>query len=292
MMLSLITVNYNGAGKTIRLLDSLKEQTDQNFCIFVVDNASEPAHREKLTNALEQYPFAQFIASPTNTGFSGGNNLGIKQALAQNTQWIVLINNDAWVTRQFIAGIKAFVSCRTESVIAFPIREADRTAYCGRIEWLKPALSHVYEKFKAKSLNSKVYAIGAGMAIHRSVFEKIGYLDERYFLYFEDADFSMRARHADIPIEIAPQGIHHEVSATTSTLGAPLLLRYHWRNAHVFNWNNGPVWVKIVLPFWSFFAIIRQLLKLLFLPKTRDASLGIITGIIDFYRGRFGKIVV
>ena len=73
------------------------------------------------------------------------------------------------------------------------------------------------------------------LLIHRPS-KKIGYFDENYFLYFEDADLSMRAHEAGVPIAFPTKPIiHHTVSTTTRKLGAPLLLRYHYRNALYFN---------------------------------------------------------
>ena len=134
------------------------------------------------------------------------------------------------------------------------------------------------------------YAIGGGVAIHRDVFEKIGFWDEKYFLYFEDADFSLRAQKAGIPVTIAPDVmIYHNSSSSTKKLGSPLLLRYHYRNALYFNLKNGSWYIKMAVWFWSFWIVKRQILKIICRYKTEESH-AILNGVFDFYHHRMGKI--
>jgi GT2 family glycosyltransferase len=100
----------------------------------------------------------------------------------------------------------------------------------------------------------------------------------------------VRARRAGFKLTIAPDAvIHHNPSSSTSKLGAALLLRYHYRNAHLFNMKNAPFGIKILLPFWSIWIIMKQAAKI-FVRKNSIASWAILSGVLDFYKGRFGKI--
>ena len=135
------------------------------------------------------------------------------------------------------------------------------------------------------------YAIGGGMCICDSVFKKIGYLDENYFLYFEDADFSLKAQKFGITFYFPDKPvIHHSVSASTKKLGSPMLLRYHYRNALYFNLKNGPWYIKLLVWPWSWLNFSKQIFKII-IKRESEASKAILLGIIDFYLGRFGKIV-
>jgi GT2 family glycosyltransferase len=283
-MLTLITVNYNCATKTLELLRSLERQTDPNFDVIVVDNDSAPEDRSMLGEYAVASPLKlDVIHSATNRGFSGGNNLAIRKALAQGSEWILLLNPDTTVGPDFIAQLP-----QEEGIVALPLDEGGHTAYAGIIKWLRPTLPHLYQPELDRA---DIYAIGAGILIHKEVFEKIGMLDERYFLYFEDADFSMRARRAGIPMMfLTAPIISHGVSQSTKRLGRPLLLRYHARNALLFNWIHGPWWVRGALIGASIYGIILQLLKILLMPSRRPQSWAIAAGILDFYAKRFGKI--
>lgn len=136
------------------------------------------------------------------------------------------------------------------------------------------------------------YAIGGAMAIHRKVFEKIGLLDEKYFLYFEDADYSVRARKAGIPVEfLSNVKVSHSVSASTKKLGSSMLLRYHYRNALYFNLKNGPWHIKLLVWPWSWTVVAKQILKIA-LRKNTEQSKAILAGVTDFYRKNYGKLHV
>jgi len=286
MKLFLVTINYNGSKDTIALARSLGQQTDPDFSLIVIDNASTP---EELiaVEQLRNLPFVNLVSNETNLGFSGGNNVGIRKALQQDADWILLINNDTHVESSFISCLKRDLKERS-GIVGVPLQENERVAYAGNVAWLKPTLLHQYEPLK-NGVNH--YIIGAGLAIHRSVFRKAGFLDERYFLYFEDADFTLTARKVEIPIYFLTEPkIHHRISQSTDKLGVPLLLRYHYRNMFLFNQKHAPAHIKILLPIWMLLGIVKQTLKLIFLPSERPQSKAIIAGIKDYMMGKFGKL--
>ena len=309
MKISIITLNYNGSEKTAELIKSLNEQTDHDFNIILVDNASEEADFDKIKSTLvriptphDGYPQIQIIRNRENFGFSGGNNIGIRQALKNSSDWIVLLNNDTWVEKGFIERLKAILSVKT-GIIGIPLIEdgpsaslragpstsvrASRIAYCGKIQWLKPTLIHIPTSQVAYP---QIYAIGGAVAIHKDVFDKIGLLDEKYFLYFEDADFSIRAGKAGFNISIAENlTANHHVSSSTKKLGSPLLLRYHYRNAIYFNFKNGPWYIKFLVWPWSWLVLIKQLAKIA-INKNKEESKAILSGVLDFYKRKYGKI--
>src|SRR5262245_39904462 len=101
-MLTIVTINYNSSKITLKLLESLAVQTDKDFRVIVVDNASEESDFENLKNPSTRptYEFGrlgvEFIRNSDNLGFSGGNNVGIKGALKNGSNWVLLLNNDTW----------------------------------------------------------------------------------------------------------------------------------------------------------------------------------------------------
>ncbi|MBI2064679.1 MAG: glycosyltransferase family 2 protein [Candidatus Yanofskybacteria bacterium] len=278
---------------TINLLNSLADQTDKDFQIIVVDNASVEEDFSALGGSAPGGNNILLIRNEKNLGFSGGNNIGIKKALENGSNWVVLINNDTVVESSFIGALKAKLG-GLEGIVGIPLAEDGYTAYYGLIEWLKPTLRHGYNPLYSEYLrrNRSYYSIGAAMAIHENVFDEIGLLDEKYFLYFEDADFSLRAGRASVPINFIdePKVQHKEVSKTNRKLGNPLLLRYHYRNALYFNQKNGPWYIKILVWPWSFWIIKKQIFKIIFFYR-RDESLAILSGVFDFYKNKMGKIV-
>jgi len=292
-MLVIITVNYNCAERTLRLLRSLERQTNRQFSVIVVDNDSRSADRAALGAYAAVSPLAlDILHSRTNLGFSGGNNLAIRKALAQGASWTLLINPDTEVGPEFVARIHQATDDEP-AVWGLPLQEGERrTAYAGRVRWLRATLPHVYAwPLVRHVLEEPLYAIGAGMLVHRDAWDRIGLLDERYFLYFEDADFGLRARAAGIPVRFLREPvIRHAVSASTGTLGGPLLLRYHIRNALLMNASRGPLWARISLHFWALSIMLKQAAKLVSMPARRPQSRAILAGIADFYARRFGRL--
>ena len=296
MNLFIITINYNSSENTIGLLKSLENQTDKSFEIIVVDNNSDDVgklmeHKTTETNII-------YIKNDKNLGYSGGNNVGINRALnppagggadpAYNgASWVLLLNNDKWVENNFISRLRTILKGK-EGILGIALNEGDKTAYSGKLEWFKPTLKHNGNPSTGDSPN--VYVIGGAMLIHKKVFEKIGLLDENYFLYFEDADFSIRAKKADIPISfIGNVSVHHSVSSSTKKLGSPMILRYHYRNALYFNLKNGPWYIKLLVWLWGWFIAVKQVMKI-FTGKNREQSIAILKGIGDWYICKMGKI--
>lgn len=286
MNLSIITINYNGSESTKKLLASLGAQTDKDFKIIVIDNASTEEDVNRLADGLDGSVI--FIKNKENSGFSGGNNLGIKIALENGSDWVLLLNNDTSVETEFIAGLKAKLGV-LGGIIGLPLNEEGHLAYAGKIRWFRHTLPHKHRPVTHPGAN---YVIGGALAIHRDVFKKIGYLDEKYFLYFEDADFSFRALKAGVPVNFLMEPIvSHQVSTTTKKLGSPLLLRYHYRNSFYFNFKNGPWYVKILIWPWSFWIMKKELFKIIFMYKRHESS-AILMAVIDFYKNKMGKINV
>lgn len=286
MKITLVTLNFNGAGSTIKLLESLQNQTDSDFSIIVADNGSDdlPELRDYCAGKT-----IQLLENGANLGFAGGNNPALAQAFKNKANWAVLINNDTWVESDFIARLKANLGPK-KGLVGLPLHEGLKTAFAGRIDWLKPTLKHIYDPDDLKDENELFYPIGGGMAISEEAYEKLGGLDEKYFLYFEDADYAEQARAAGIEIGfIGDPFIHHSVSSTTGKLGSPLLLRYHYRNALYFNFKNAPIIQKIGAIGWSVFIFGKQIFKLLAGEHLAESK-AIIAGLVDFYQERMGYI--
>lgn len=283
-MISIVILNYFEEDKTINLLRSLKDQIGDNT-VVVVDNGSHYASVEIFLE--NNFPLHIYLRPGHNLGFGGGVNLGIKKSLEEKADWIMLLNNDATAPADLISSLSP-ITTSSQGIIGLPVIESDgRIAKWGNIQWLRHTLAHEYGDTKPTHLS---YAIGGAMLIHKSVFDKIGFLDDNYFLYFEDADFSSRARKAGIRIDFPKLNpIEHEVSGTSKKLGSPLLLRYHYRNSLYFNYKNGPLFIKLLIWLLSVFIILKQAIKITLSIK-KDASRAIFRGVLDFYLNRLGQI--
>lgn len=286
---AVVILQYNNSAYSIECLKSATKSGYPALDIFLVDNGSEKRQFDIINQYLDRLndKRVKLVKSGENLGFSGGNNLGIKKALSYGADYVLILNNDATISPELVEKLVMFARARENAgIVGSAINEGEGLVYGGKIVWLKSELSHSKER-----LSDNLYVPGACMLVSREVFKNIGFFDERFFLYFEDADFCMRARKNNFKLAIVDDiAVNHRVSASTSRLGAAALLRYHYRNAHLFNAKNGPIFVKIFLPIWSVYIIIKQFLKILFIPSKKTLSLAIMNGVFDFYSVKFGKL--
>lgn len=298
----IIILQYGNSQDTIKCLNSVKELRYPNFRTMVVDNASDSATQENLRNYVKNQlgrdgwgtSRISLIFNAQNLGYAGGNNVGIKDALSKGADYVFILNNDAVVEPDTVGKlVEAAEGHPMIGAVGPAIKEPGRTVFYGKTSWFKPELSHSHTLPIKEYLGPKEYLIGAGMLIKRALLEKTEGLDEIYFLYFEDVDFSWRAQLAGYKLKVVSEAvIHHRVSSSTKQLGSPLILRYHMRNALIFNSLNAPWAVKPFLIFWAGYVVAKNLIKMFLMPSKEEAANAIIDGVFDFYKNSFGKIVL
>ncbi len=282
MKISIVTVSYHSQKTIEKLLESLSAQTDNSFGMFLVNNSQDDT--QEISAIASRYPFVDYSQNPINNGFAGGNNVGIKKALSTGADWIILLNPDTEASPELISELKARLK-ELDGIVGFPIQEPGQKVWGGKIEWLKAEL----QQNTSKPV-SDFYVHGGAMAIHQETIKKIGYLDEEYFLYFEDVAYSLKAKEAGIKLTYLDQPvISHLVSASTKTLGSATLLRYHYRNALYLNLNYAPIFNKVLAIFWSVIVFIKQIFKII-TGRNKAQSRAIMAGILDFYQEKMGAI--
>jgi hypothetical protein len=285
--LSIITINYRAAATTAALLRTLFGQLGEDADLLIIDNNSGADDRALL--GAESAAIAgpvEVIFNRENRGFSGGCNMGIRKALSAGATWVLLLNNDTTVPQEFVQELCSQTAKLQPGCYGIPLREQGTVHRAGIVRWLQMTLASAQQPPQA----ARIYIVGGGMLIHRDVLERCGLLDERYFLYFEDADYSERVRRAGFPVGVLTRPVaEHAVSLSTSKLGSALLLRYHARNAILFNALHAPRWHAMLLPGWISWVATKQVLKLL-LRRNTEASRAILAGVGDALLARWGRI--
>jgi GT2 family glycosyltransferase len=218
-----IVLSWNGREDTLRCLESLRRVDHDDLTIVCVDNGSTDGSVEAVR---ERFPGVQVIEAGENLGYAGGNNLGIRHALEQGSDWVMLVNNDATVATDVIDGFAAAAATDDRAgILAGKVYFADRPrtiwfagqrvrellGYSGRPRGYGrpdgPRYSRVVPTGRA---------VGALMAISRSAIDSVGLLDEQLFAYVEDVDWALRVRQAGMTVLFAPQAhAWHRVSAST-----------------------------------------------------------------------------
>lgn len=216
-----ITLNWNLKADTIACIESLLVAGLVKGHVIVVDNGST----DDSVSAIRGHfgPDLPLICNEHNLGYAGGMNAGIRFALEQGANSVLLLNNDTVIAPTMIDVLmEAGSTLEGLGILGPAIYYHDDPGRLWRLgdrrhPWLPmPRIVQLDDVEKTDPAPFQVdYVTGCGMLIHRRVFERIGYLDERYFMYFEDADFCRRARDAGYSVWCVPQAqMWHKVSLT------------------------------------------------------------------------------
>jgi GT2 family glycosyltransferase len=239
---AIILVNWNGYAFTRACLESLRQLEFPDFKVILVDNASQNKEGKKLK---EEFPEIDLIENNSNLGFAGGNNVGIKKALDDGYSYVMLLNNDTLVEPDFLGQmIRRFQKNSQLGVVQpliFFLHDRKKIWSAGG-KW-NPFLCRAItrgdrknkEDYHAES-GEIDWATGCCMLISRNALLGTGQLNEGYFAYFEDVEWSLRFRAKGFRIELAPDAvIYHEAGASSKkkhsegTLSATVFY-YHVRN--------------------------------------------------------------
>ncbi|SEI99374.1 hypothetical protein SAMN04487995_2925 [Dyadobacter koreensis] len=218
---SIVTVNFNQQKITEDLLRSLTEvNTYPDLEIIVVDNGS----KENFVPEWQiRYPAVKFIRSELNTGFAGGNNIGLKKATGE---YYFLINNDTEVTPDLIERLVRTLDENPEIGVVSPkIHYFDQPGilqYAGYTQMnyytARNSCIGQFEEDNGQydSLTGPTgYAHGAAMMLSREAVGKAGLMGENYFLYYEELDWCERIRKAGYEIHVNMQAlIYHKESVS------------------------------------------------------------------------------
>ncbi len=227
--IAVIIVNYNGAKDTIACLKSIEESTVL-VDVFVVDNASGNNDIEEITR---EFPNINMITNTENLGFAGGNNLGIRCALDRGYEYITLLNNDTIVDKNMFSQLSHFAS---KNMAVLPVMYyydmPEKIWYAGGIIDKKTGIvRHVQQTDNSKQNKQYCeFATGCCMMLHREIIETAGMLDDNFFMYCEDEEYSLRLAKHNIKIAVISKAkLWHKV-AQSSKKGSPFFEYYISRN--------------------------------------------------------------
>lgn len=290
--IGVIVLNYNGWKNTLECVKSLKQSRKhlKEVEIIVVDNNSI----DNSVSHLSKIEGISLICNKENLGYSGGNNIGIKYALKNHCDSILIINNDTFVDELFFK--KMLIGSQMSDIVSpkiyfAPGFEYHKSRYSktdlgkviwyagGRIDWENIIGKHVgvdeVDTGQFEKMESTDFATGACMLAKKEVFEKIGTFDEKYFLYLEDMDFCVRAKNAGMKITFFPEAvIWHKNAASSGGSGSKLQDYYITRNRLLFAFKFAKLKTKL--------AVLKQVAMQANSLIKRDA-------LIDFLTFKFGK---
>lgn len=289
----IIILNWNAWPDTLECLASLKNNDYPNYQVVIVDNGSK--ERPSAPG-----PEVKMIYNQTNLGFSKGNNVGIRYALEQGADYILLLNDDTIVDKSFLTKlVEAGESNKEFGLIGPKIYFYDQKnriwSAGGKVNWLynkgeMRGFNEIDEgQHDSPAIQETEYLTACSVLAKRQVIEKIGLLSEDYFLYYEDTDWSLRARRAGFKCVFVPGAKIWHKGSKSSVEGSVSYIYYHVRNGLIFAQKFAPWYIKPFVHLDVLWRIKKQIIKLIFLPKKRAWAKAILLGIKDFYLGKRGK---
>ena len=297
---SIIILTTNALAMTKeQLLDVAKLDTGNlDVECLVVDNGSKDGTEETIKNYKLPNMKYKFIQSGANLGFAGGNNIGIKDALKRKFDYIILMNNDLILQKDIVVKLVDFMHKNTDVGIASPKmyfakgyefhKDRYKESEKGKVLWYAGGIidkQNVYTSHRGvdevdhgqyDKIEETDVANGACVIIRQEVFKRIDLLDDSFFLYWEDADFSERAKRAGFKVVYYPMTwMWHKVSASTGGSGSPTNDYFLIRNRFYYSMRYSSLWTK--------FAVLRDTIRQIFTGRTWQRW-----GALDALLGRKG----
>lgn len=293
-----VIVHYGSAANVLECVMSLATMGKEakNFHLIIVNNAAkEPLDESTLQT---RYPGEiTFLTAPTNLGFTGGNNLGMQWALNHLTSdALILLNDDTTVQpttlpkliqrlqQEKTAGAvtpKIYFTAGREFHEGYEKSDEGKVIWYagGQIDWVELTGFHrgvdEVDRGQFDQLQTTPFATGCCVAYRTSALRKIGVLDDAYFLYFEDADLSLRLRAARYQILYEPTAVMWHKNAGSSSSGSDIHRYYLTRNRYRFGFTYAPLRTRLFL--------LKHLLI-----QYRDGDKVIRQAILDVLRNRYG----
>ena len=288
----IVISNYNGWQDTVQCLESLQKQTYRDFEIILLDDASTNDSVQQLQRHLTENTV--FLPQEANVGFAAANNVGMRRALADGCDWVLLLNNDTVAAPDFLETLlretpAGAVSCPKmlfldpPDEIWFAGGELDRAT--GKVRHLG---GHEKDGPAFAEKKQVSFITFCCVLLPRQVIEQVGFLDETLFMYCEDVDYCIRLADAGVPLWFLPDAkIWHKAGGSA---GGMLSVYYITRNTLYLTCkgkSRGYIRAR-TLPVLIAGAARYALTKLLGRKKGR--SYGAFRGALDFWRGRMGRM--
>jgi hypothetical protein len=287
----IVVLNWNGIADTLACLASLRRLRYGSRKVVVVDNGSTDGSVVALRVAALDGSF-ELVESSVNRGYAGGNNLGISCALDRGADYILVLNNDTTVDPTLLDELVSAASRHPEAGCFGPwiyYMEDPERLWFTRSQWNPSA--HAFSAPGKGELASEVpeetvatdYVCGAALFFRSEVAARIGLLEERFFLVYEDSDWCFRARRAGYQCLVIPRArVWHKVGMSFGSEASPLRTYFSVRNKLFWAERNAGrgQWLRMVA------AAVRRLLPMV---KFDRAAAGSIPRALIWTAGQFSR---
>lgn len=266
---SIVTLNWNELDVTCEFLESMRNSTYKNYEIIVVDNGSAIDPTERI--GAGNYYNTKVCRSPVNLGFTGGNNFGMRHS-SPGYDFIFLINNDAEATPDLIEKLlEPFYLDPTIGVVCPKIRfhhSPTVIQYAGfnkmnMLTGKTTAVGSLEVDHGQHDVSGYTYcAHGCAMMVKKEVIQKVGMLAEKYFIYYEESDWSARIIRAGYKIYYQAKGLCYHKESISMGKQSPIKVHFMTRNRILYMRRNANLaQFAVFISFFSFLTVPKTVLK-------------------------------
>jgi GT2 family glycosyltransferase len=259
--IGLVTVLFNSADVLPGFFLSLSRQIFDDYWLYILDNSLDNISFEAAQAEIEKYSLTNvtLIKNSENIGVAAANNQGIKLGMEAGCDYLLILNNDIEFDDATLFEEMMSLAERENAKMITPKMyfHDNGLIWCagGEISKLRGTVRHFGEMQPDLPENSKTgyteYAPTCFMLVHREVFERIGIMDEKYFVYYDDVDFVWRSNQAGYKLLYWAEGkISHKVSSSTGGDDSSFSIFYSNRNRVYFiRKNYAPLFKYISLTY-------------------------------------------
>ena len=288
-------MNTDGEAFIQEFGESLAEITYPKYRLIVVDNASTDNSLEILQRLQPQ---AVILQNESNLGFTGACNRGLADCLGESYDYVLFLNNDLVMEPDFLDNLVAAADERTMTVpksylYHHPGRLDDSV---GEFDWLRGVWK---QRILGKTPNVDFdqprlveSATLSCLLVPSGLLREVGLLDDNFFIYYDDTDFTRRARERGYSLRFVPGAIiYHRKGATIGGSDSPFGLYYLTRNRPYLIRKHVHSPLRRAL-FWAYFLSTRLIRLAVLLARGRpDLAQAMVLGVVHYWRGRMGKTV-
>lgn len=253
---AIVILNWNNASDTIATIQAIETWKTLSPTIWVVDNGSKDDSVERIQRAC---PDLRLLLSDHNLGFAAGNNLAIRKGLEEGRSTaFLLLNNDAVITEQGAQQLLTTLRGTGAGIVGPILRDPPPEATLQAAGGLSPVWrvsTHMNQIPNDQAPYPVDYVPGTAILIATEVFQRVGLLDEAYFISGEIADFCLRARRCGYLPLIDPSVTVYHDTGRSSELRVAFYTYYFLRNRFLFVRKFCRGWWAVPALYWSLFAL-------------------------------------
>lgn len=294
-LLYIVILNTNRRDDTLACLETLGKSTYSNINVIVLDNSSTDGSVEAIRSA---FPDVQIINLTENLGYAGNNNVGIAEAIKQEADWVLVLNEDTLLDPNCLAELVKVGESDPKIGIVGPMvyhhNEPGVIQSAGGMlgkYWQSQHLGKNEDDHgQFQNPHYVEWISGCAILVRRAAIEQAGPLDASFFIYWEETEWCIRIARDGWKIAHVPQAKLWHKGVQRDYQPKPSFTYYGTRNQLLtLSKHNAPFGVRVYNLFQIFRTLVSWSVKPIWKDK-REHRNAMWMGVLDFFRDRRGKM--